>query len=96
MNNTNLLCPTINVNYIDYPTFNFQQWFFSSAMGPIRGWIFNAEIAKISEHLKICPYNVRTNHSTFCDHKKKDSKWENVMNSLISRLELKRKSEWFL
>lgn len=70
-------------------------------MDPIKGWIFNKEIAKVSEHLKTCPYNVRTCHSIDGDPKskknpKKDPKWENVMNSLISRLELKRKSEWFL
>ena len=70
-------------------------------MDPIKGWIFNKEIAKISEHLKTCPYNVRTCHSIHVDpnskkNPKKDPKWENVMNSLISRLELKRKSEWFL
>ena len=64
-------------------------------MDPIKEWIFNKDIAKVSEHLKTCPYNVRTCHSTDCDQMKKKG-WEIVMNGLISRLELKRKSGWFL
>ena len=61
-------------------------------MGPIRKWIFDGN-AKVAEHLKTCSYNVRTCHS---DVRKKDPKWDTVMQSLVSRLELKRKSQWFL
>ena len=78
---------------LEYPViFTFQQWFFSTAMTPITEWIFDAN-AKVSEHLKACPYNVRTRHS---DVKKKDPNWDLVMKTLVSRLELKRKSQWFL
>ena len=82
-------------NLVDFDkllSFYFQQWFFSTAMEPIKRWVFEGK-AKVSEHLKVCPYNVRTCHS---DVKKKDPKWDNVMKTLVSRLELKRKSQWFL
>ena len=49
----------------------------------------------ISEHLKTCPYNVRTFHTNH-EHKGKDPKWDNLIQSLKQRLELKRKSEWFV
>ena len=73
----------------------YKQWFFSTAMDPIKSWIFNKDIGKISEHMKTCQYNVRTCHSS---HNKKtvDPKWDDVLKSLKSRLELKRRSEWFV
>ena len=72
----------------------YKQWFFSTAMDPIKGWMFHKDIGSISEHLKTCPYNVRTFHTNH-EHKGKDPKWDNLIQSLKQRLELKRKSEWF-
>ena len=73
----------------------YKQWFFSTAMDPIKGWMFHKDIGSISEHLKTCPYNVRTFHTNH-EQKGKDPKWDILVKSLKQRLELKRRSEWFV
>ena len=79
-------------NYNEHLPFISQQWFFSTAMDPIKWWYFDGN-AKVSEHLKKCPYNVRTRHS---DVKKKDPKWDLVMKNLVTRLDSKRRSQFHL
>ena len=39
-----------------------KRWFFSTSIGCVKEWSFSDREA-ISEHLKTCPYNVRTKHT---------------------------------
>ena len=72
----------------------YKRWFFSTSLGPIDNWSFSAEQA-ISEHLKECPFNVKTKHK---DVKTLDEQklWPVVMQALEKRLLEKRQSAWFI
>lgn len=72
----------------------YKRWFFSTSLGPIDHWSFSTEQA-ISEHLKKCPFNVRTQHK---DIKTLDEQklWPVVMQALEKRLLEKRQSAWFI
>ena len=45
------------------------------------------------EHLKQCPYNIRTVHTKPDTNSKK---WKDFMSSLTGRLKQKKESEWFI
>ena len=61
-----------------------KRWFFSTSVGRVESWRFskNADGA-VSEHLKECPYNVKTKH---VDAKKLDKNWPVVMQGLQEKL----------
>ena len=61
----------------------YKRWFFSTSIGPVENWTFAKSEAAISEHMKNCPYNVKTKH---VDAKKLDKKWPEVMQSLRDKL----------
>ena len=42
-------------------TIAHKRWFFSTSLGPIDHWSFAAQEA-VSDHMKVCPFNVRTQH----------------------------------
>ena len=62
---------------------SYKRWFFSTSLGPVENWTFAKSEAAISEHLKNCPYNVKTKH---VEAKKLDKKWPEVMQSLKEKL----------
>ena len=62
---------------------SYKRWFFSTSLGPVENWTFAKSEAAISEHLKNCPYNVKTKH---VEAKKLDKKWPEVMLSLKEKL----------
>ena len=70
----------------------YKRWFFSTHFAPVDRWGVNADGAVI-EHLKQCPYNIRTVH-TKPDTKSKQ--WKDFMSSLNTRLKQKRDSDWFI
>lgn len=72
----------------------FQRWFFSPAIDPIEKWSFNSNEGAVSEHLKFCPYNIRTLHNPI----PKDNKiWPEVLNALKFKMsERKAASKWFV
>lgn len=55
-----------------------KHWFFSTAMHPIDSWILD-NVGEVSEHLKICPYNIK------CDHKnaiRRTTQWNIVTEQI--------------
>jgi hypothetical protein len=66
----------------------YKRWFFSTSLGSIEKWAFT-DTEAVSEHLKTCPYNVRTKHK---DLKKTNPNWPVVMTALDARLAEKRKT----
>lgn len=70
----------------------YKRWFFSSHFDPIRTWGMNTD-GLMANHLKTCPYNDRVEHRTA---DKKDPKNIKLMKDLLAKLELKRKSDWFI
>jgi len=70
----------------------YRRWFFSSHFTPVNNWGFNADGA-VTEHLKTCPFNIKTVHMK-PDIKGKE--WKNFMSSLNKRLKAKRESEWYI
>ena len=70
----------------------YKRWFFSNYFCPVTHWGINADGA-VSEHLKKCPYNIKT------EHRKPDVKskgWKNFMEALGVKIKMKRESEWFI
>ena len=55
-------------------------------MDPIKTWTFG-EKKNVSDHLKICPYNVRNRHDRL---KQNDEKWNEVMEDLVITLKQKQ------
>ena len=70
----------------------YKRWFFSSHFSPVTRWGLGGEGA-VTEHLKSCPYNIRTTH-TKPDTQSKQ--WTSFMSALKTRLKDKRNSEWFI
>ena len=66
----------------------------STSIGCVEQWSFSNKEA-VSEHLKTCPFNVRTSHK---DPRKMNApeEWPQVMKALEKRLEAKRQSAWFI
>ena len=66
----------------------------STSIGCVEQWSFCNKEA-VSEHLKTCPFNVRTSHK---DPRKMNApeEWPQVMKALEKRLEAKRQSAWFI
>ena len=62
----------------------FSRWFFSTSMGSIPQWQFSDKEA-VSDHLKICPYNVRTKHDITTL-----KNWPEVLKGLQRKIEFKR------
>ena len=61
-----------------------KRWKFSTSLGPVESWRFSKDAdGAVSEHLKECPYNVKTKH---VDAKKLDKNWPVVMQSLREKL----------
>ena len=60
-----------------------KRWFFSTSLGPVESWTFSKNEGAVSEHLKECPYNVKTKH---VDAKKLDTRWPAVMHSVKEKL----------
>ena len=56
-----------------------QKWCFSTAMDSIKSWSLDEDLS-VSEHLKTCPYNVRTRHGQAMDQN--DEKWNEVLKML--------------
>jgi len=70
----------------------YKRWFFSNYFCPVNHWGLNADGA-VSEHLKTCPFNIKT------EHKKpnvKTKEWKNFMEALDVKMKMKRESEWFI
>lgn len=70
----------------------YKRWFFSSHFSQVDSWGLNADGA-ISEHLKTCPYNIRTVHQAQ-DRTSRTAK--DLMKALNSKIQLKRQSVWFI
>jgi len=70
----------------------YKRWFFSNYFCPVNHWGINADGA-VTEHLKKCPYNMKTEHIK-PDVKSKG--WKNFMEALGEKMKLKRESEWFI
>ena len=91
-------CVTLQWERVNHPKLGFQwsvaykRWFFSTSLGPIDHWAISAQLT-VSEHLKKCPFNVRTQHK---DVKTLDQNWPKVMEALDKRLSEKRDSVWFI
>ena len=91
-------CVTLQWERVKHPklgirwTVAYKRWFFSTSLGPVDHWAISADQA-VAEHLKVCPFNVRTKHK---DLKKLDKKWPEVMTALEKRLADKRESVWFI
>ena len=60
-----------------------QKWCFSTAMDSVKSWRLDEEVS-VSEHLKVCPYNVRTCHDQATNQK--DEKWNEVLKTLTSKI----------
>ena len=70
----------------------YKRWFFSTHFSPVTRWGLNADGA-VSEHLKTCPFNIRTAHTKPDTNSKQ---WNMFMSALKTRLKDKRNSEWFI
>ncbi|XP_023344335.1 F-box only protein 30 isoform X2 [Eurytemora carolleeae] len=70
----------------------YKRWFFSGHFDPVLTWGFNPG-GKVSEHLKVCPYNDRVEHRSV-DKTTPESR--NFMAALEAKIKLKRDSEWFI
>ena len=70
-----------------------QQWFFSTAMDPITQWSFRNDHG-VSEHLKSCPYNVRTRHEEGIAPKEKVL-YDKALKTMRQKFEMKRQLESF-
>ena len=70
----------------------YKRWFFSSHFSPVTRWGLGGEGA-VTEHLKSCPYNIRTAHTK---PDTKSNQWKEFMSALKTRLKDKRNSEWFI
>ena len=57
-------------------------------MDPIKTWTFG-EKKNVSDHLKICPYNVKNHHDNLKEGN--DEKWNMVMHDLVVTLQTKTK-----
>jgi len=60
-----------------------KRWFFSTSMGSIDQWQFSDKEA-VSDHLKNCPYNVRTKHDVTTL-----KNWPEVLKGLQRKIEFK-------
>jgi hypothetical protein len=51
-------------NYINSKiiNLNLQRWFYSSAIESIKRWRFSSKEGAVAEHMKTCPYNLRSPH----------------------------------
>ena len=70
----------------------YRRWFFSSHFTPVTQWGVE-DVGRVSDHLKSCPYNIRTRH-TKPDIKTKS--WQDLMVAVRERIKQKRDSEWFI
>jgi len=70
----------------------YKRWFFSSYFHPVHNWGLNTD-GMISEHLKKCPYNIKTVH-----HKqdKTSQQAKQFMEALNAKMKLKQQCEWFI
>jgi len=70
----------------------YKRWFFSSYFHPVHNWGLNTD-GLIAEHLKKCPYNIKTVHVK----QDKNSKLaKSFMEALNVKMKLKQQSEWFI
>ena len=60
-------------------------------MDPVKSWIINEKL-DMSEHLKMCPYNIRTCHDGH-GNAQNDENWNEVLRSLLLKLQMKRMKE---
>ena len=57
---------------------NFQVWFFSTSLDAIDEWQMEG-LGGVSEHLKTCPYNVRSEHRNAAT---RNSSWDAITNKI--------------
>merc|ERR1719244_119916 len=70
----------------------YKRWFFSSYFHPVHNWGLNTD-GLIAEHLKKCPYNIKTVHVK----QDKNSKLaKSFIEALNVKMKLKQQSEWFI
>ena len=70
----------------------YKRWFFSSHFCPVTRWGLSGE-GEVTEHLKSCPYNIRTTHTK---PDTQSNQWKELLSALKTRLKDKRNSEWFI
>lgn len=70
----------------------YKRWFYSCGFDPVTRWGHNTD-AKVANHLKTCPYNLKTEHKPWPKH---EQKVKDFMEALERKIELKKNSEWFI
>jgi len=63
----------------------YRRWFFSSYFHPVTKWGFNSDAA-VAEHLKVCPYYIRTEHK---EQDRKDKNNVQFMKALKQKLKFR-------
>ena len=81
-----------NFVFMKYAIF-FQRWFFSPSIHPIEKWSFTCDEGAVTEHLKVCPYNIRVTHPPI---PKDHPIYPRVLEALEVKMKAKRESEWFI